>query len=82
MRNYDLTYKILSKEKLRWINEFFEVIYNYYCKGNNRVYQWELQKELKFLNYMKNAGEYTFEDADKLNSIKNLYNHIKNGTIS
>jgi hypothetical protein len=72
----------LTKEKLRWVNEFFEVIYNYYCKGNNRVYQWELQKELLFLKYMKNVGEYTFEDADKLNSIKNLYNHIKNGTIS
>ena len=45
------------------------------------VYQWELQRELKFLNYLKDCGEYTFEDADKLNSIKNLYRHIKNGTI-
>jgi len=27
---------------------------------------------------MKEVGEYTFEDADKLNSIKNLYNTIKN----
>ena len=79
--NSGIAYTILTKEKLVWGNEFFEVIYNYYCKGNNRVYQWELQKELKFLNYMKNVGEYTFEDADKLNSIKNLYNHIKNGTI-
>ena len=79
--NSGIAYTILTKEKLVWVHEFFEVIYNYYCKGNNRVYQWELQKELKFLNYMKNVGEYTFEDADKLNSIKNLYNHIKNGTI-
>ena len=53
-----------------------------YEDGNNRVYQWELQKELKFLNYIKDCGEYTLEDADKLNSITNLYNHIKNGTIS
>jgi len=37
---------------------------------------------LKFLNYIKDCGEYTLEDADKLNSITNLYNHIKNGTIS
>tara|TARA_R110001632_G_scaffold8515_7_gene33747 strand:+ start:3311 stop:3580 length:270 start_codon:yes stop_codon:yes gene_type:complete len=79
--NSGIAYTLLTKEKLVWVNEFFEVIYNYYCKGNNRVYQWELQKELKFLNYMKSVREYTFEDADKLNSIKNLYNHIKNGTI-
>ena len=63
-------------------DKFFDTIYGYYCDGNNRVYQWELQKELKFLNYIKDCGEYTLEDADKLNSITNLYNHIKNGTIS
>ena len=80
--NTGIAYTILTKEKLVWVNKFFDTIYGYYCDGNNRVYQWELQKELKFLNYIKDCGEYTLEDADKLNSITNLYNHIKNGTIS
>ena len=71
----------IDDRKLKWINIFFDTIYKHYCKGNNMVYQWELQRELKFLNYLKDCGEYTFEDADKLNSIKNLYRHIKNGTI-
>lgn len=71
----------VTKTKLKWINEFFDVIYTYYCKGNPKVYQWELQRELKFLNYMKEVGEYTHDDADKLNSIKNLYLHIKNGEV-
>jgi hypothetical protein len=67
--------------KLKWINIFFDTIYKHYCEGNNMVYQWELQKELKFLNYLKDCGEYHGGDADRLNSITNLYQHIKNGTI-
>jgi hypothetical protein len=72
----------VTKEKLKWINIFFDTIYKYYCSGHNKVYLWELQKELKFLNYIKDCGEYTLEDADKLNSIKELYQYITNGTIS
>ena len=45
------------------------------------MYQWDLQRELKFLRYMKDCGEYYNEDADRLNSIKNLYQHITNGTV-
>ena len=71
--------KRLDTTKVEWIDIFFDTIYKYYCKGNNTVYQWELQKELKFLKYIKTAGEYTFEEADRLNAIKNLYTHINNG---
>jgi len=73
--------RIITENQSKWINIFFDTIYKHYCKGNNMVYQWNLQRELKFLNYMKEVGEYTFEDADKLNSIKNLYNTIKNGQV-
>jgi hypothetical protein len=45
------------------------------------VHHWELQKELKFLNYIKDCGEYTFEDADRLNSITNIYQYIKNERV-
>ena len=71
----------IDENKMKWINIFFDTIYKHYCKGNNRVYQWELQRELKFLNFLKECTYYEGNDADRLNSIKNLYQHIKNGTI-
>ena len=71
----------IDDNKMKWVNIFFDTIYKYYCKGNNKVYQWELQRELKFLNYLKDCGEYHDEDGDRLNSITNLYQHIKNGTV-
>ena len=67
----------IDENKMKWINIFFDTIYSYYCKGNNKVYQWELQRELKFLNYLKDCGEYYGRDADRLNSISHLYKHIK-----
>lgn len=82
-----MRYTKLDSNKLKWINTFYDTIYDYYCKGNDSVYlwkskysclRWKLQSELKFLNYMKTAGEYTFEDADRLNSMKSLYQHILN----
>ena len=71
----------IDDNKMKWINIFYDTIYNYYCKGHNTVYEWDLQRELKFLNYMKDCGEYYDRDADRLNSIKNLYQHITNGTV-
>ena len=71
----------IDNTKMKWINIFYDTIYRYYCSGHNKVYQWELQKELKFLNYMKKVGEYTHDDADKLNSITSLYQYIKNGEV-
>ncbi len=71
----------INDRKLKWINIFFDTIYKHYCKGNNMVHHWELQKELKFLNYNKDCGEYTFEDADRLNSITNIYQYIKNERV-
>lgn len=72
----------IDDNKLKWIEIFFDTIYKHYCKGNNKVYDWELQRELKFLNYLKACGEYHQQDGDRLNSIKELYLYIKkNGTI-
>lgn len=79
--NLGIAYTTLTEEKLVWIKKFYDTIYSYYCSGHNKVYEWELQKELKFLNYIKDCGEYTNEDANRLNSIKNLYEYVKNGTI-
>ena len=71
----------IDDNKMKWINIFYDTIYNYYCKGHNTVYEWDLQRELKFLNYMKDCGEYYKEDADRLNSITNIYQYIKNERV-
>ena len=63
----------IDDNKMKWINIFYDTIYNYYCKGHNTVYEWDLQRELKFLNYIKDCGEYYKEDADRLNSLSELY---------
>jgi hypothetical protein len=70
---------LVTEKQMKWINIFYDTIYDYYCSGHNKVYKWELQKELKFLNYIKECGEYYGRDADRLNSITNLYQYIQNG---
>lgn len=72
-----MRYTEITEKKLKWINKFYDTIYDYYCSGHNTVFLWNLQHELKFLRYIKNNGEYTFDEADKLNSIKTLYQYIK-----
>ena len=75
--------KRIDDNKMKWIEIFFDTIYKHYCKGNNKVVShddgslWELQRELKFLNYLKACGEYHGRDGDRLNDITNLYLHIK-----
>ena len=72
-----MRYIKITEKKLKWMNRFYDTIYDYYCLGNNNFYHWNLQHELKYLMYIKNSGEYTLDDADKLNSLTNLYKYIK-----
>jgi hypothetical protein len=73
--------KVISPSKRKWIGIFHDTIYKYYCSGHNKVYKWELQKELKFLQSMFVYKVYTDYDAERLNSIKDLYEYIKNGEV-
>lgn len=42
------------------------------------LYQWNLQREKRFIYRVLSDREYdVMEDADKLNSIRNLYIYLK-----
>ena len=71
-----MIYIKITEKKLKWINRFYDTIYDYYCSGHNTVYRWNLQHELKFLRYLKSSGEYSPVDAKFLNDISELYRYI------
>jgi hypothetical protein len=45
------------------------------------IYQWDLQKEIGFIDRVLSDREYSIhdDDADKLNSLRNLYGYLKKG---
>jgi hypothetical protein len=51
--------------------------------GTQMIYQWDLQKEKRFIYRVLSDREYDiFEDADKLNSLRNLYGYLKKGVAT
>ena len=51
-----------------------------YKSGTTHVYNWDLQKEMRFIDRVLSDREYSIhDDADRLNSIRNLYSYIKKG---
>ena len=51
-----------------------------YKSGNKMLYQWDLQKEIWFIDRVLSDREYSIhDDADRLNSIRNLYIYLKKG---
>ena len=48
--------------------------------GTTRIYQWDLQKEIRFIDRVLSDREYSIhDDTDRLNSIRNLYIYLKKG---
>ena len=51
-----------------------------YKSGNKMLYQWDLQKEIWFIDRVLSDREYSIhEDADRLNSLRNLYKNLIKG---
>ena len=51
-----------------------------YKSGTMMIYQWDLQKEIWFIDRVLSDREYSIhDDADRLNSIRNLYKNLKKG---
>ena len=49
-----------------------------YKGGSTMIYQWDLQKEIWFIDRVLSDREYSIhDDADRLNSIRNLYIYLK-----
>lgn len=48
--------------------------------ATHMIYQWDLQREKRFINrVLSDRGYDLLEDADRLNSIRNLYGNLKKG---
>ena len=55
-------------------------IYETIMQGATHVYQWELERELHFINKVLSDMKYDiYYDSDRLNSLGNLYKHITKG---
>ena len=68
-----------TNEQIDWLGECYGIIRRYYVKGNNELYQWNLQRELKYISELLKMKSYDIHyDADRLNSYKALVGYIKN----
>ena len=51
-----------------------------YKGGSTMIYQWDLQKEIWFIDRVLSDREYSIhDDADRLNSLRNLYRYLTKG---
>lgn len=72
-------YSYLSPKQERYILLSIDKLKDAIDNGLNKLYEWDLQKEVKFLEKIIDKRAYDiFYDADRLNSIKNLIGYIDN----
>ena len=72
--------RILSFIQEEWLLKCVKLIEKEYKRGTMMIYQWDLQKEIWFIDRVLSDREYSIhDDADKLNSLRNLYKNLKKG---
>ena len=72
--------RILSFDQEEFLLKCVKLIEREFESGPQMVYQWDLQQEKRFIYRVLSDREYgVLEDADRLNSIRNLYSHVKKG---
>ena len=72
-------YSYLSPKQERYILLSIDKLKDAIANGLNKLYEWDLQKEVRFLEKIIDKRAYDiFYDADRLNSIKNLIGYIDN----
>lgn len=70
--------RILSFKQEEFLLKCVKLIEKEWKSGNHMLYQWNLQREKRFIYRVLSDREYdVIEDADKLNSIRNLYIYLK-----
>ena len=75
--------RVLSFDQESFLLKCVLLIEGEYKRGTMMVYQWDLQREIKFIDRILSDREYDLlEDADRLNSIRNLYGYIKKGVTT
>jgi hypothetical protein len=72
--------KVLSFDQEDFLLKCVKLIEKEFESGTHMLYQWDLQKEKRFIYRVLSDREYDLlEDADKLNSLRNLYGYLKKG---
>ena len=72
--------RILSFDQESFLLKCVLRIEKEYKSGTTMIYQWDLQKEIWFIDRVLSDREYSIhDDADRLNSIRNLYIYLKKG---
>jgi hypothetical protein len=72
--------RVLSFDQESFLMECVLLIEKEYKGGTMMIYQWDLQKEMWFIDRVLSDREYSiYDDSDRLNSIRNLYSYIKKG---
>ena len=75
--------RILSFDQEEFLLKCVKLIEREFKSGTQLFYQWDLQREKRFIYRVLSDREYDIlEDADRLNSIRNLYGYIKKGVTT
>jgi len=72
-------YRNLSINQEEFLTKCWKVINTWSVRNQSYSYnQWELEREMKFISKVLNDRVYDlFYDADRLNSLGNLYRYLK-----
>jgi len=72
--------RILSFDQEEFLLKCVKLIEREFESGTLMTYQWDLQQEKRFIYRVLSDREYgILDDADRLNSIRNLYGYVKKG---
>jgi uncharacterized protein YeeX (DUF496 family) len=75
--------RILSFDQEEFLLKCVKLIETEFESGTHMIYQWDLQREKRFVYRVLSDREYDIlEDSDRLNSIRNLYGYIKKGVTT
>ena len=75
--------KVLSFDQEDFLLKCVKLIEKEFESGTQMLYQWDLQREKRFIYRVLSDREYDLlEDADRLNSIRNLYGNLKKGVTT
>jgi len=72
--------RILSFDQEEFLLKCVKLIEQEFAAGTQMTHQWDLQQEKRFIYRVLSDREYgILDDADRLNSIRNLYGYVKKG---
>jgi len=75
-----MQYKDINDKQKKFLLKCHSKIGETIMGGATHVYQWELERELKFINKILSDRQYDiYYDSDRLNSLGNLYKYITKG---